>query len=251
MQDYRQIRQNTDAAGHERLAAEMAEKGQTRLNLDVNRSKIKDISFIGLYKHITHLFLVGAKKGCHHLADLPNLEKVGLSQCKVSSFDCMEGLNKLVELDLLLGSVSDYSSVANLKNLKSFTVMRSRSLKDIDFLSQLRELQYFKIDQCGRVCSIPDFSENKALRRVHIEGLNKLPNIDAIATAPNLESLVVIDCKLEVSDFQPFTIHPKKPIVLPGIAPIGSKKGNLVDELLGDKLMKGFYGTEYENFEIQ
>lgn len=251
MEHYRQIKQNTDAKGHEKLAEEMASKNQTRLNLDVSRSVIKDLSFLGAYSNLTHIFIVGAKRGLQYLADLPNLEKIGLSQCKVDSLDCLARLDNLVELDLLLGSISDYESIKHISGLKSFTAMKSRSLRDISFLSRLEELQSFKLDQCSRVANIPDLSGNKKLQRVHLEGLKGLSSIDSVASAPNLETLIVIDCKLEPQDFQIFVAHPNKPIVLPGIAPIGSKKGNEVDNLLGSQLMVGFYGTENENFEIR
>jgi len=249
---YQQVRPGMSEKNLQKLAFDMKEGKQIALSVDIERFTKKDLSFLKHFDHITHLSI----RGCSHkqiekIQSLNNLIDLSLLSVKANDYSFLLPMKKLEILDIRLGSSKDFSLLGKLENLKALCFLKINNLKDVSFLSNIINLQYFSINSCKNVTSFPNLSNLNKLRRVHLETMNGLNEIDGISKAPNLSELIVIQSNsLEPNNFNCFIDHVTLKKVLPGIGTLKSKKYRKTCGMFSERTMDGFYGTENENFDL-
>ena len=249
---YRQIRPNMTGENLQKLASNMKEGNQTALTVDMERLSKKDLSFLAYFDHITHLGIIGAShKQIEKIQILNNIVDLCLMSVKVSDYSFLLPMKKLSILDIRFGSAKNFSLLGKLDNIKALCFLRINKLNDVTFLSNMSNLQYIKINSCRNVVTFPNLTNLNKLRRVHLETMNGLINIDGISKAPNLEELIVIQAKsLEPDNFNCFVDHLVLKKVLPEIGTFNSKRYKDTCDMFSGRVMDGFYGTKNTNFHL-
>ena len=96
---------------------------------------------------------------------------------KLKSFDFMKCL-ELEKLELLWNSNNDLDDLKDLKSLKEIGLWRISKLDNIDFISELINLEIIKLQDLKYITELPDLSGLTKLKKIVLDGTSI--KIDAI-----------------------------------------------------------------------
>lgn len=161
--------------------------GIKSLSLSSTKSKKPRLDALARFHSLRKLYLEGQQQGIEVLSRLSTLEEVTLRSISTRNLDYMSGLPRLWSLDIKLGGIRDFSSIANKESIKYLELWQVRGLSDLSFISSLTGLQYLFLQSLRNVATIPSLSALSKLRRLHLENMKGLKDVRAILSAPALE----------------------------------------------------------------
>ena len=109
-----------------------------------------------------------AKKNIAYLAQLPALETLALRGIKLTDFEFLKKMNLQV-LRLLWNSNNDLQELKHLTSLKEIELWRINKLENIDFLSNLINLEVIRLQDLKHVTRLPDLSELHHLKKIVLD----------------------------------------------------------------------------------
>lgn len=242
-----------DKDGAKQLAQQMQESGEESLSLDVENSPVKSLRFLEHLPFLKYLDVGGKVRHLEAIAALTGLRELCLMRVTVPDFKFLAGLNELRLFDMRFGGCKAFDTLSAAKNLIGLALMRLPSLKNLDFVKAMSELQLLEVDSCKGISRMPDFSKNPALRKIKLETMNGLASLKNIEKANQLEYLVVMETKtLPSSEFKRIVNCPSLRKVLVGPDLMTSARYREAVSYVPEELqMDGYYGTEFEKFSFQ
>lgn len=172
--------------------------------LDAREGGLRDVDVLGSLSSLRRLLLAGFKHlDLSPLRSLPTLEAVELS------FGSRTGT---------------LSALADIPTLRYLDVNRSRQPHALAGLGDVRSLEHLSISACSQVTTVPDLSDLRSLRIAVIEGQKRLTDVSALALAPNLEQVLLINMPQATPEWlAPLIVHPTLQRLSVGT---GSDRGN-------------------------
>ncbi|MCH7400080.1 protein phosphatase 1 regulatory subunit 42 [Belliella sp. DSM 107340] len=159
----------------------------TYFGIEETKSTAVDLSFIKEFQNLESLYVDGMKKGLENVKQLKKLRTLTFRGIKLDNLDFLMELNKLEELNLLLGSYKNLDSISNLKQLKSIEFSRVRQIPNFDFLNSLESLEKIEFEGMSKMEVIPNLSNLRKLKRVHLHNNLRLKDIKSVGQIPNLK----------------------------------------------------------------
>ena len=163
------------------------------LSLRDTYSKKPDLKDLKRFKKLKTIYLEGQQKNIEVLSDLVNLEDVTLRSISTQDLSYIENLSKLYSLDIKLGGIKNFDSLKKIPTIKYLELWQIRKLYDIDFLSEMFELQYLFLQNLPLIKQFPDLSLCRNLRRIYVESLKALNDFSSLENVPNLEEFALCD----------------------------------------------------------
>jgi hypothetical protein len=161
--------------------------GIKSLSLTATKSKRPRLSALARFHSLRKLYLEGQQQGIEVLSQLSTLEDVTLRSISTNNLDYISRLPRLWSLDIKLGGIRDFSSIADKQSIKYLELWQIKGLSNLSFISSLTGLQYLFLQSLRNVITIPDLSALTKLRRLHLENMKGLADVSAILQAPALE----------------------------------------------------------------
>lgn len=213
-----------------------------KLYLSQTQSKSLHLGVLSRFSDLKYLYLESFHKGIETLAALQQLEEIVLRSVSLNDLAFLSGLKHLWSLDLKLGGLKHPSSIALIKQLRYLELWQVRGINDLAFISELTDLQNLFIQSLPQVKQLPDFSKNKALRRMYLENLKGLQDVSSLRTATQLETFIyVMAMNQDPDNFIPVF---EQPSVVSVMGRFGSDKKNNRFEDLAKQYNKRLYEGE-------
>lgn len=211
-----------------------------KLFLGRTKSRKPDLGPLVRFRNLKELYIEGQQKNIEVLSELTHLEDVTLRSISTPNIDYLKPLKKMWSLDLKLGGIKDVSSIEGMDGIKYLELWQIRGLNDISVISTLYGLQYLFLQALRRVAKLPSFEKLKQLRRIYLENMIGLEDVNALGGAPALEEFIHVCAQnMNPEDYISLLKNPKVRRVFVGF---GSDKKN--KEFL--ELMKEYAVKEYE-----
>jgi len=248
---FRQAKAGMDQEAMKNLGIEMTEKQQNALTIDFDRMKLKDLAFLEHFPNLNHLSIGGKAKCFDGLEALSKLKDLCLLRLKNDSLEFLKKCPAIEILDIRRGQIKKFETIATLSKLKGIS-LEGLKTSDLDFIASISSLQVIVLIEVKNIISFPSLKNLVHLRRIHLELLKDLEDIQGIAHASKLKEIIIMETpKLKPESLQCFIGHQSLGRILPGIRNLKSKDYQRACEMFPDKLMDGFYGTQNEGFEFQ
>ncbi len=165
------------------------------------------------------------------LANLPGLETIFLHTVRLPDVDIFGDMASLKSISIVDSPIRDISGIglaSGLLHLHLGYLLNS----NLDFLRNLRCLQYLSLGHLSKIEALPSLAPLDHLRRVDLYSMKRLKNLSSIASAPNIENLVLDEERyLEPEDLQCFVGHSKLKYAWTDLGT--ARKNNAVKDLLG------------------
>ena len=120
------------------------------------------------------------------IGTLPELKKLVLESCAVTSINSFVGLSDLEYLDLTNNSVSDLTAITALTHLKDL-YLTNNPIKSITYLNSCLELERLHIETCG-VSRLASLAGNTAITELYASN-NDISDISVLADCTSLSIL--------------------------------------------------------------
>ena len=120
------------------------------------------------------------------IGTLPELQKLVLESCAVTSINSLVGLSNLEYLDLTNNSVSDITAITALTRLKDL-YLTNNPVKSITYLNSLLELERLHIENCG-VSRLTSIAGNTAIQELYCSS-NEISDISVLSDCVSLSVL--------------------------------------------------------------
>lgn len=157
------------------------------------------LGFLESLKELETLNLSGIYKEFDIVSKLDSVKTLGTPALKESQLDSILALNQLETLSIGNSGIKDLSGLLE-SNIKTLILTSLKSLRNLDFVSKMKELKSLSLAWLSNIEKLPTF--NSKLEGISIDVLNRLKDISSITTAKNLERFVFYNPKLlEPKDF--------------------------------------------------
>jgi hypothetical protein len=123
----------------------------------------------------------------------PKLEDVTLRSITAPDLSFLKPLTHLWSLDIKLGGTTDLSAIAGMSSIKYLELWQIRGLPNVNVISGLYGLQNLFLQSLPQVEALPPLDDLHHLRRVVLENLKGLTDVESLRTAPSLEEFAFID----------------------------------------------------------
>lgn len=165
---------------------------------------------MGGLRRVRTLYVEGPVKDLGPLEPMTSVEDLTLRSVTVPDLTSMLGLRSLRSLDIKLGGIRDLSLLPRLGPLTYLELWLIRGLADVSAIGEVVTLEKLKLESLRQVTSLPDLARLERLTEVELSNLKGLTDLRALATAPNLEHLLVIDAgHLAPEALLPLVGHPR------------------------------------------
>ena len=124
------------------------------------------------------------------IGTLPELQKLVLQSCAVTSINTFVGLSNLTYLDLTNNSVSDLTAITALTGLTDL-YLTNNPIKSITYLNSCLALERLHIENCG-VSRLSSLAGNTALQELYASG-NDITDISVLSDCVSLSVIDVSD----------------------------------------------------------
>lgn len=133
------------------------------------KSVLFDCRWLMQYKNLHTLWLgKKAKKNIESLAEIPSLRSLSLRGISLKSFDFLKQLS-LEKLYLLWNSNNELDELKELQSLKEIGLWRINKLENIDFISDLVNLEVIKMQDLKHIKALPDLSKLSHLKTIVLD----------------------------------------------------------------------------------
>lgn len=215
------------------------------LYLHQTKSKKPKINSIGRFEQLEYLYLEGQQNGINAVCKLKKLKEIVLRSISTDNVDYLENLENLWSVDIKLGGIKDLNGLTGLESIKYLEVWQVRDLKDLSFISKLGTLQNLFIQSLKQVTKLPDFSDNRNLRRIYLENLKGLKDLSSLKNAPGLKEFIyVLAENQEPENIIPVLENPSVEKVSCGFR--SNRKNNRFDELLKQYNKRKYKHSKFE-----
>ena len=155
-------------------------------------TKRKSISLhpISNLSNLKYLQICGLSKDIKTISNLHNLTELVLRSTTLENLDFLKKLQKISKLSFILGGTKDYDVLKKLPHLSSLTLWQVHKLTDIEFISELKNLEYLKLDSLRNVIKLPMFTNNERLYVFTMNMMKGLQNVETIKNLQNLEEFL-------------------------------------------------------------
>jgi hypothetical protein len=200
-----------DPRGHENDLNELVER-IAALNAPVEgvslNHPVDDPRVLERFSNLRKLYLTQAIDRIDFSA-LPHLEELTIIADK-TGFGNLAAAKALRSLDVLDGGLVDLTPLANLGHIEELTVYEGRlrsirgienlprlrslnlaqlPLESIEGIGQLRDLETLSLFRLSRLTSIAEIALLPKLRKLDLDGLPKLQDVDTVGACPEIEEL--------------------------------------------------------------
>jgi Leucine-rich repeat (LRR) protein len=151
-----------------------------------------DLGMLARFGNLRKLYLERHKKGISVIAELRTLEDLTLRSVTLKSFDFLRELPALWSLDIKLGGTKDLGALEGLTGLKYLELWKIAGLTDISVISTLTGLQFLFLQELRQIHALPPLAALSRLRKVHMDTMNGLKDIQSLFEAPVLEEIAHI-----------------------------------------------------------
>ena len=191
-----------------------------------------DLTILERFPKLESLSLERQHKGIEVISGLTSLEELTLRSITLPDLSLLIPLASLRSFAIKLGGTNDLALLPDVGRLRYLELWRIRGLSDVSMLGRLPHLHTVFLQTLNHVTALPDLSDARALRRIHLETMKGIRDLRPVATAPALEELVLGDMpQLRPDDLRPLAGHPTLRAVT---AHLGSMRKNAeARELLG------------------
>ena len=211
------------------------------------RSRKPDLSPISRFKKLKYLYIEGHSKGIDAIAELAKLEKVVLRSISMENVNFLKFLKHLWSVEIKLGGIKNFEALEKMAGIKYLELWQIRKLANIDFISNMYDLQYLFLQSLPNIKKLPDFLENKKLRKIYLENLNGLSDLKSLEFVPKLEEFIFVNCsKLQPAELLPVLKNKNLRFATAGF---GSDKRNILFKELAKEFNKQQYKNEPFVFE--
>lgn len=142
---------------------------------------------------LRELHLTGPVKDLEPLAGLTQLDHLKLRSV-TADLAPLVAMTQLRALEIRLGGMTDLSAIPRIGAITYLELWLVRGLADLTFLADMHHLQHLFLQALKNVQALPDLSRCAALERVWLETMKGLVDVSALATAPALRELDLVDC---------------------------------------------------------
>lgn len=163
--------------------------------LGATRSKKPSLRLLERFGELRELNVEGHRKDIEAISSLRKLEDLTLRSVSVEDFSFLRALSKLWSLDIKLGGSKNLRALADLENIKYLELWQVRGLVELGPISTLTGLQYLFLQSLPRVVRLPELGKLIRLRRLHLDNMKGLRNLEALCGAPSLEELIHFDAR--------------------------------------------------------
>ena len=218
--------------------------GLRELALAATKSKKPRLDALPRFAFLQRLYLEGQQRGIEALAHLTKLERLTLRSISTPDLTYIRPLRSLVDLEVKLGGIRDFSTLAGKTGLRYLELWQIRGLRDLGFVSTLTGLQYLFLQSLRNVIAIPDFSQLGKLRRLYLENMKALTDVSALLSAPVLTEFIHVSAQnMQPEQYADLAKIPTLKRVLVGF---GSRKKNQELAMMMQKAGKeGFQGGKF------
>jgi hypothetical protein len=179
----------------------------TSLALGQTRSRRHSLTLLSRFPALRELYIEGHAKDFTAVGDLKQLRTLTLRSVTLPDLDVLTTLPELRSLALKLGGTTNLACLPRIA-LRYLEVWMVRGLADLAVIAQLEHLQYLFLQSLKNVRRLPSLAALTQLRRVHLETMRGLTDLEPVAEAPALEELLVLDMRqLDLEAFRPFLAH--------------------------------------------
>lgn len=200
------------------------------LSLEQTFSKKPSIEAIERFKDLKYLYLEGQQKGIKAITKLANLEKLVLRSISTEDLNYLEDLEKLWSVDIKLGGIKNFDSLAKIKNLKYLELWQIRGLSDLSFITDISSLQNLFIQSLKQVNKLPSLENSYKLKRLYLENLKGLTDLSSLKFAFSLKEFIYVSAaNQKPEDLLPLLRNSTVESVLCGFG--SHKKNKSFDEL--------------------
>ncbi len=180
------------------------------LVLGQTKSKAHSLSFLQRFPRLRKLYIEGHTKDIDTIGTLSHLEDLTLRSITLPDLSILLPLKHLRSLDIKLGGTTHLDHLPRIGKLQYLELWMIRGLIDLTPIASIRTLRCLFLQALKQVTELPSLELLQQLRRIHLQTMKGLKDLRAVASAPALEELLVIDMRhLEPEDFQPFVGHRK------------------------------------------
>lgn len=109
-----------------------------------------------------------AKKNIECLSEMKSLKSLSVRGIKLKSFDFLRSL-ELEKFELLWNANNELKDLRDLKSLKEIGLWRINKLENIDFISELVNLEVIKLQDLKHITELPDLSHLTNLKRIVLD----------------------------------------------------------------------------------
>jgi len=158
-----------------------------RLILYDTKSKSISLKPISNLTELTYLYISGHKKDIESISGLNKINDLTLRSITVENLNILRNFEQLEKLHVLLGGTKNYEAIIDLPKLRHFELWHVQKLADIEFISNLKRLEYLQISSLRNIVSLPKFTHNLHLVKLVLENLKGLDDISTLRNLKNLE----------------------------------------------------------------
>ncbi len=203
------------------------------LHIESPKNKKLSLEFLKHHPEIESLALHSCSKDIDKVGYMPNLKSIMIREITFKNLHPLLDLNPDIEfLDIKLGGTKDLSLLPSFEKLKYLELWKINGLDDISFISECYALQHVFLLALSKVNSLPDMSNLKNLRRIHLHTMKNITDLSPICHAPALEDLIIENVShMDVSDFE--ILKNNTTLRAGGFGLNSIKKNESVQKLLG------------------
>lgn len=145
-------------------------------------------------KDIEMLYLDGFKiKDLNSLKKINKIKSLTIANSKIDNIDWLVDFHNLAELELInCKKINSFDSIKNCSLIKKLTISGVRTLKNIEFLSLLPELEILVLSDCSEIDSIAVVSNLNNLKAFSFAGSTSIKDGDlgVLVDLPKLSMLM-------------------------------------------------------------
>ena len=180
----------------------------SRLSITADSTEVIDVARLQELEALTDLHINPRARNLDRLVQFSNLRQLSLARVKDRDLTVIDKLTYLTAFALYSSPVAELRFLSNLANLRRLRLGTLRRLTDVSPLTELRLLESLYLERLPLVKALPNLSQSHELKRVWIEGLKCLTNLEQLAHITELQECAVLNmAHLQENDFLPLQGH--------------------------------------------
>lgn len=194
------------------------------------QSKKPDLKPLEHFHHLKLLQIENQHKNIEVVSSLVNLKDLTLQYITTPDLEYLKSLKQLESLNITFGGIHNFEAIQGMNNIKHLELYQIRLLEDISFISTLTGLQSLYLSSLPRVVELPSFKNLKFLKKIQLENMKGLQNIDSLEFAPALQEFIHSSVKsMQPEDYIPLFKNKSVKTIVCGFG--SAKKNDEFDKL--------------------
>jgi len=175
-----------------------------RLSLGKTKSKKPSLTFLSSFKSLEYFKNVGHKKNIECISKLNNLTELMIQEVPEHDINYLKSLENLVDISFWRGGTKHFKILSEIPTIKMLSLGAINKLNDIRFISEMINLEKLHLRDLPHISEVPDLKKNITLKKITLDSLKGLENIDEIKYVENLEEFnCTVTSDMEVQSFEP------------------------------------------------